>query len=148
MNETQESKNATLINTSLEHVAERVTDLTPTVYARYFERYPEARALFGHDDDDELKGDMLSRLIVQIMDYAEGRANPEIIVSWASDHIAYGVSLEMFPAMFDSLEETLREVAGDAWTPAVGEAWQAQFDGLLALIEAAFRRFAPGSLAA
>ncbi len=146
MNDTLQNEHAMLITTSLEHVAERVTDLTPMVYARYFARYPEARALFGHDDDNELKGDMLSRLIVQIMDYAEGRANPEIIVSWASDHIAYGVSLGMFPAMFESLEETLREAAGEAWTPNVERAWQAQFDGLLGLIEAAFRRFAPGNL--
>lgn len=148
MTEIQLNKNAALIHSSLEHIAERVTDLTPQVYARYFARHPEARVLFGHDDDDDLKGDMLSRLIMQIMDYAEGRANPEIIVSWASDHVAYGVSLAMFPAMFESLEETLSEAAGEAWTTEVSCAWQAQFDGLLALIEAAFRRFAPGNLAA
>lgn len=137
--------NAALINASLEHVAEQITDLTPQVYARYFARHPEAKALFGNDDDDSLKGDMLSRLIVQIMDYAEGRANPDIIVSWASDHVAYGVSLAMFPAMFQSLEETLREAAGAAWTDAVHEAWREQFDGLLALIKQAFDRFAPTS---
>src|SRR6185369_11832106 len=68
MTEIQQNKNAALIHSSLEHVAERVTDLTPQVYARYFARHPEARVLFGHDDDDDLKGDMLSRLIIQIMD--------------------------------------------------------------------------------
>lgn len=140
--------NAALIHSSLEHIAERISDITPAVYARYFARQPDARALFGNDDCDELKGDMLSRLIVQIMEYAEGRANPEIIVSWAADHVAYGVSMSMFPAMFESLEETLREIAGEAWTPEVGYAWREQFDGLLELIEAAFRRFAPGSLMA
>jgi hemoglobin-like flavoprotein len=76
------------------------------------------------------------------MDYAEGRANSEIIASWASDHIAYGVSLEMFPAMFDSLEESLRELVGEAaWTPALQDAWRFQFDGLLAIIETVFQRF-------
>lgn len=146
MTATPENTNAALIHASLEHIAERTDDLTPQVYARYFAHHPEARELFGHDDDNSLKGDMLSRLIVQIMDYAEGRANADIIVSWASDHIGYGVKFAMFPTMFASLEETLRELAGEAWTADVHQAWQAQFDGLLALIEAAFRRFAPDSL--
>lgn len=140
--------NAALIHASLEHIAERIDDLTPAVYARYFVRHPDARALFGHDDDDSLKGDMLSRLIVQIMDFAEGRTHPDIIVSWASDHIAYGVKLSMFPTMFEALEDTLRDVAGAVWTDEVHQAWKAQFDGLLALIEAAFRRFAPDSFTA
>lgn len=133
---------ALLINDSLEQLSEFNTDLTPLVYKCFFRRYPEARELFGHDENDSLKGDMLSRLIVQIMDCAEGRANSEIIASWASDHIAYGVKFEMFPAMFDSLEEALRELLGDeSWTPSLQEAWQFQFGGLLAIVEAAFQRF-------
>ncbi len=136
--------NAALIHASLEHVAAHVTDITPQVYARYFSLHPESRALFGNDDDDALKGEMLSKLIVQIMEYAEGRSNADIIVSWASDHLAYGVSLSMFPSMFESVRETLREAAGPAWSDAVDQAWSAQFDGLLALIESAYRRFSPG----
>ena len=138
------NRNAALINASLEHVAEKVADLTPLVYARYFVRHPEARALFGNDDDDDLKGQMLSKLLLQIMDYAEGRTDPDIIVSWASDHLAYGVSLSMFPAMFESLEEVLRDAAGAAWTDDTSHAWRAQFDGLMALIESSYQRFDPG----
>ena len=137
----EDNKNAALINASLEHVAEKVTDLTPLVYARYFERHPEARELFGSDGFDDLKGEMLSKLLVQIMDYAEGRTHPDIIVSWASDHLAYGVSLSMFPAMFDSLEGVLSDVAGEAWTEETSKAWHAQFDGLMALIESSYKRF-------
>ena len=137
----EDNKNAALIDASLEHVAEKVTDLTPLVYARYFERHPEARTLFGSDDYDDLKGEMLSKLLVQIMDYAEGRTHPDIIVSWASDHLAYGVSLSMFPAMFDSLEGVLRDVAGEAWTEETSKAWHTQFDGLMALIESSYKRF-------
>ena len=137
------SKNAALIHQTLEYVAETVADLTPLVYARYFSIHPEARELFGNDDDDSLKGEMLSRLVLQIMEYAEGHSDPDIIVSWASDHMGYGVSLTMFPAMFKSVKETLIEAAGTTWTDQVDRAWEQQFDGLQALIEAAYRRFAP-----
>ena len=139
------NKNAELINASLEHAIESVSDLTPLVYARYFSLHPEARELFGNDSDDSLKGEMLSKLVLQIMEFAEGRSDPEIIVSWASDHLAYGVSLSMFPAMFTSVKETLREAVGAAWTDAVDQAWEEQFDGLLALITAAYKRFAPAT---
>ncbi len=136
-------KNAALINASLEHVAEKVADLTPQVYARYFARHPEARELFGNDDANILKGEMLAKLLMQIMDYAEGKTDPDLIISWAADHLGYGVSLSMFPAMFESLESVLREVAGDAWTEETTRAWRAQFDGLLALITDSYKRFDP-----
>lgn len=134
---------AALIHESLELIAERVTDLTPLVYARYFSHHPEAKDLFGNDSDDDLKGRMLSKLILQIMEYAEGRSNPDIIASWAVDHLSYGVGLSMFPAMFSCLGETLREAAGTAWTEETDAAWRDQFDNLMAHIQAAYQRFSP-----
>ena len=143
MTDTLKNKNAELVHASLEKIADRVTDITQQVYTAYFARHPDALVLFGSDDDNQLKGSMLSRLIIQILDYAEGSADPELIVSWASDHIGYGVKFSMFPAMFESIEEVLCDIAGDDWTPEVSSAWKAQFDGLLALIKSAFVRFAP-----
>ena len=132
---------AALIHHCLETLADEVASLSPTVYARFFQRQPQAEVLFGNDGEDLLKTDMLTRLLVQILEFAEGQANPELIVSWAADHAGYGVDLVMFPAMFDSLAETLREATGEAWTPAVERAWQIQFDGLLTLIRQAFRSY-------
>lgn len=135
--------NAALISQSLEQAAEHIDDLTPLVYARYFSYHPEASVLFGNDSDDSLKGEMLAKLVLQIMDYAEGRSDPDIIVSWASDHMGYGVPLAMFPAMFRSVKETLIEAVDTAWTQEVDLAWEQQFDGLLFLIDQAYQRFAP-----
>ncbi|HEX5804880.1 MAG TPA: globin [Macromonas sp.] len=136
---------AALIHHSLEQAIGQVEDLVPHVYARYFALHPEARALFGSDDDDALKGEMLSKLVLQIMDFAEGRARADLIVSWASDHLAYGVSLHMFPTMFACVRDTLREAAGAHWTAEVDRAWAAQFTGLMTLITAAYQRFVPAS---
>lgn len=135
---------AALIHASLEQAAARSDDITPAVYARYFATHPEALPLFGDDADNALKGDMLARLIQQIMDFAEGRSDPDLIVSWASDHIGYGVPLAMFPGMFASIKQAMREVAADAWNEAVDAAWEAQFAGLLALIGTAYQRFGSG----
>jgi hypothetical protein len=74
---------AGLIHRSLEHIAEQAPDLTPLVYRRYFSRHPEARELFGNDSGDCLKGEMLTKIILQIMEYTEGRSDPDLIASWA-----------------------------------------------------------------
>lgn len=133
--------NAELIQHSLEQAVANVEDLVPHVYRRFFAVHPEARELFGHDDDDAIKGPMLTKLVMQIVDYAEGHAMPDLIVSWASDHIAYGVGLHMFPTMFECVRDTLREAAGPDWTDEVDAAWKVQFEGLMVLISTAYQRF-------
>jgi hemoglobin-like flavoprotein len=48
-------------------------------------------------------------------------------------HDGYGVPPEIFPLFFEVVAETLREAAGEAWTPDMTAAWE----GLLS----DFRRF-------
>ena len=123
------------IERSLEVAAERGGDLTPAVYARLFARHPEMEAQFVRDTNGAVRGEMLQRVFEMVFDYigegayAEGMIRNEVVT-----HDGYGVPPDVFPLFFDAVADTLREAAGEDWTPAMTCAW----DQLLT----DFRRFA------
>ena len=120
---------------SLEIAAERGGDLAPAVYARLFARHPEMEAQFVRDTTGAVRGEMLARVFEMVLDYigegayAEGMIRNEVVT-----HDGYGVPPAIFPLFFEVVAETLRDAAGEAWTPEMAGAW----DALLA----DFRRFA------
>jgi hemoglobin-like flavoprotein len=123
------------IERSLEIAGERGGDLAPAVYARLFARHPEMEAQFVRDTTGAVRGEMLARVFEMVLDYigegayAEGMIRNEVVT-----HDGYGVPPNIFPLFFEVVAETLRETAGEDWTPGMTAAW----DGLLA----DFRRFA------
>jgi hemoglobin-like flavoprotein len=125
---------AAAIEQSLELAAERGGDLAPAVYARLFARHPEMEAQFVRDTTGAVRGEMLARVFEMVLDYigddayAAGMIRNEVVT-----HDGYGVPPDIFPLFFDVVAETLRETAGEAWTPDMTTAW----DGLLT----DFRRF-------
>ena len=126
---------AETIERSLEVAAERGGDLAPAVYARLFNLHPEIEAQFVRDTTGAVRGEMLARVFEMVLDYigddayAAGMIRNEVVT-----HDGYGVPPDVFPLFFEVVAETLRETAGEAWTPDMAAAW----DGLLA----DFRRFA------
>jgi hemoglobin-like flavoprotein len=112
------------IEESLELAAERAGDLTPLVFARLFSRHPEMEAQFVRDVSGAVKGEMLAKVFEMVLDYvgagayAAGMIRNEVVT-----HDGYGVPPEVFPLFFDATAETLREAAGEAWTPAMERSW-------------------------
>lgn len=111
---------------SLDLAAERAGDLTPLVFARLFVRHPEMEAQFVRDTSGAVKGEMLAKVFEMVLDYvgagayAAGMIRNEVVT-----HDGYGVPPDVFPLFFDVTAETLREVVGEAWTPAMASGWDA-----------------------
>lgn len=115
----------TLIEESLEHLAERAGDPTKAVYARLFALCPETEALFVRDADGAVKGEMLAKMIECALDLAGPNAYAaNFIACEIVNHDGVGVSREVFPRFFEVAAETFAELMGPDWTPAYAAAWR------------------------
>ena len=113
------------IERSFELAAARCDDLTPLVYRRLFDAYPEARTMFRTEGSELVKGSMLALTIDAILDFAGERTGHfRLIISELSSHEAYGTSRELFIAFFGIIARTLREVIGDDWSDDIDAAWR------------------------
>jgi hemoglobin-like flavoprotein len=122
---------ADLINETLEIAAERAGDLTPLVYARLFAAHPEMEAQFVRDTDGSVKGEMLARAFEAILDFIGDRAYAaQMIQCEVVTHDGYGVPPEVFGRFFEVVADTLRAVLGEAWTPAMEDAWAGLLEDL------------------
>lgn len=112
------------IERSFEIAAGRCEDLTPLVYRRLFDEYPEARTMFRTEGSELVKGSMLALTIDAILDFAGERTGHfRLITSEVSSHDAYGTPREMFLAFFAIIAATLRELAGSDWSDEIDSAW-------------------------
>lgn len=113
------------IERSFELAATRCADLTPLVYRRLFETYPEARTMFRTEGSELVKGSMLALTIDAILDFAGERSGHfRLITSEVSSHDAYGTSRELFVAFFGIIAATLREVIEPDWSDEIASAWR------------------------
>jgi hemoglobin-like flavoprotein len=115
-----------LVEQSFELAAQHCGDITPRVYEKLFEKYPEMLPLFARDTNGNVRGEMLTRTIEAIFDYigpnsyAENFLRCEVVT-----HAGYDVPPEIFSKFFDVLAETLRDILGSSWSPAMAREWRA-----------------------
>lgn len=122
-----------LIELSFERAASRCADLTPLVYQRLFTEHPETQAMFRWQGSALVKGSMLALTIEAILDFAgERRGQFRLIACEVVSHDGYGTPRELFITFFAVIRDTLRELLGEQWSPAIGQAW----DTLLIEIDA------------
>ena len=109
---------------SLELLAERDIDPTRAVYARLFARYPEMEALFVRDQKFIVRGQMVQMVMENFLDYATDRTfGLPMIQAERVNHVNLGVPNEVFGIFFGVIRETIAELLGDGWTPAMAQAW-------------------------
>ncbi|CAH0495427.1 globin [Novosphingobium sp. CECT 9465] len=120
---------AALLERSFEVAAERGGDITPLVFARFFEIAPKAEALFQLDTlDPQARGRMLAEMLTMLVDQArgEGYVGPTL-ATIAADHVAYGVEdFSLYEAWLDALTDVVRDLNAAGWTPEIAAAWQRQ----------------------
>jgi len=117
---------ASLIERTLEIAAELEADLTPRVYAKLFAAHPDMEALFVRDTNGAVRGEMLARVFEMILDFIDRRAYAaQMIQCEVVTHEGYGVPPEVFGVFFVTVADTLREIVGAEWTPAIDAAWRA-----------------------
>jgi hemoglobin-like flavoprotein len=124
---------ADAISAVLEFVAGR-GDITGAVYDNFLRRCPEGLPVM-EPISPVVRGRMLGEILYAFMHRpAAGAVVDRYMAEEAVTHAPFGVTLPMYRALLDALQETVADCAGAAWTPACAQAWQRQADAMLAAV--------------
>lgn len=130
------SLNVPLLRSSFELVVERQPQLTHRFYEILFERYPQAKPLFGRNSS-AAQEKMLTDALVAVMDHLEDAPwLTTTLKGLGAKHAGYGVTTEMYGWVGASLLATLAEVAKSDWTPALATAWTDAYGAIAGLMQA------------
>jgi len=119
----------TLVQDSFAKVAPISEQAAVIFYDRLFDVAPQVKAMFPVDMTEQRKKLMTTLAVV-----VNGLSKLESILPAASAlaqrHVAYGAKPEHYPVVGSALLWTLEKGLGDAWTPAVADAWTAAYGTL------------------
>ena len=123
-------------------VAERQPRFARRFYQVLFERYPEARPLFGRRSQ-EAQERMLTQALVAVMDLLDDTASlGQTLEGLGARHSSYGVTDIMYPWVGEALLVTLAEVAGTDWSPALESEWSRAYGFIAAAMQEGARKAA------
>jgi len=129
-----------LLRSSFETIVERQPLLTKRFYEILFQRYPQARSLFGRRSL-EAQEQMLTRALVAVMDHLDDAAwFTGTLEALGAKHAGYGVTDAMYDWVGDALLATLAEVAGDDWSPALAAEWAGAYGAIAATMQSGARK--------
>ena len=121
---------AGLITRSLERASELHGDLTNAIYERLFRRRPEFEALFVLDRSGVIRGSMLAHIFDALMDLEGPHAYG--LQFFQAERVnresALGVSAADYADFLVIVRDTVRDLLGAEWTPAVDAAWRNALD--------------------
>jgi hemoglobin-like flavoprotein len=123
------------LRSSFDLVVSREPELTLRFYEILFDRYPQARPLFGRNSRAN-QAEMLQSALVAVLDHLEDASWLKgTLTSMGRKHVEYGVTEEMYDWVGASLLATLAEIAGTAWTPKLEAAWTDAFGAIAGLMK-------------
>lgn len=108
------------VEASLEQAAE-AGDPVPAVYARWFERDPQAAAVMDYVDP-VTRGRMIAGVLeLLLLDDVEERE--AYLAFELANHRAYGARPGMYDSLLDAVRDVVREACGEDWDAARDRAW-------------------------
>jgi NAD(P)H-flavin reductase/hemoglobin-like flavoprotein len=111
---------------SLEVVAPVAPQLVAFFYETLFADNPRLRALFPDQMDDQRER-LLAALLAVVYDADRPAELVERLQQLGRDHRKYGVRPAHYASVGRALIAALSRFAGEAWTPAVEQAWLARY---------------------
>jgi hemoglobin-like flavoprotein len=109
---------------SLELIVARHGDPVDAIYRRLFAVRPEVERLFVMDRQGLARGNMLAVFFDAVMDVERGGSyGLNLLAAERTTHDALGVDRQAYAAFFGVVRDTVRELSGDGWTPAMEAAW-------------------------
>ncbi len=128
------SLNTDVLRSSFALVVERNPAVVARFYEIFFERYPQVKPLFGQRNTAQTQQKMLTEALVAVIDHLEDAPwLTEQLQAIGGKHVDYGVTDEMYDWVGECLLAALAEVAADAWTSEVEEAWVAAYGAIKSL---------------
>ena len=111
-----------LLRESLDLLAPVADDLIAAFYHRLLTDHPEVRPMFPAVLDGQRER-LLTAVVALVTHYDRPDTLLPAFAAMGQRHQRYGVRLEHYAAVGATLIGTLRDFAGEAWTPAYEGAW-------------------------
>ncbi|KAF0182075.1 MAG: globin [Hyphomonadaceae bacterium] len=109
---------------SLDWLSERDIDPAARIYAQVFAAHPEMERLFFSDRDGAIKANMIYRAFETVLDIdATNSYGTNFVGCEVVNHQNLGVAAAAFVSFYSIMRDVVRAELGDAWTPAMEEAW-------------------------
>ena len=115
--------NVELLEASFKLVAPQGEALVTRFYERLFEKYPAVKPLFKNASINEQKKKLLASLVLVIQNLRHPEKLTSALQAMGARHVGYGVKPAHYDAVGENLLSVLGEIAGEAWTPEVSQAW-------------------------
>jgi hemoglobin-like flavoprotein len=126
--------NVELLRSSFALVAETNPNFVARFYEILFDRYPQAKPLFGRNSSAK-QAEMLTGALVAVVDHLEDA--PWLVSTLGGlgvKHVEYGVTREMYDWVGASLLAALAEVAGPAWNKELEGAWAEAYGAIVSMM--------------
>lgn len=117
------SLNVELLEQSFAAVAPHGERLTDVFYRNLFIDFPQVRPLFEGKDMASQKQKLLASLKLVVNNLRRPEELVPALESLGERHIEYGAEAAHYPAVGATLLKSLAEIAGDAWTSELTDAW-------------------------
>ena len=110
------TREAALIERTLERIAGAVGDITPQVYEAFFAVHPQTRELFG-GAFTMARGHMLNEVFMTLIDQANGKPYVGVLIEGTvRDHDSKGVGdLVFYRDFLAAMQRAIGEALGDDW---------------------------------
>ena len=111
-----------VISESLSLCDDRVGDITPLVYQRFFEIDASAASLMEYSDE-HMRGRMFASVLELFL--SDDPFENDGFLAWELDnHVtAYSVTKGMYESLFRAFIEVVKETLGEAWSTDFEGAW-------------------------
>ena len=113
----------TILEDSFALLADQADDLVDRFYERLFEKYPEVHPLFSNVDMGDQKKKLLASLSLVVNNLRKPDVLTDALQQLGKRHQAYGAIEAHYPAVQENLLAVMQEMAGDAWTDQIHNAW-------------------------
>jgi hemoglobin-like flavoprotein len=111
-----------LLQESLGLIAPVANDVIKAFYDQLFLDYPQVRPMFPAVMDLQRER-LLKAIIALVTHYDRPEQLTPALTAMGRNHVGYGVQLEHFTAVGETLLATLRKFAGPAWNADYEGAW-------------------------
>ena len=116
-------------------VAVQETALARRFYEIFFERYPSVRAMFGRHSQAQQE-QMLTQALAAVVEHADDAPwLASTLHALGAKHVGYGVEPKMYDWVGECLLAALADVAGDAFTPRVRDAWATAYGAIAGIMQ-------------
>jgi hemoglobin-like flavoprotein len=112
-----------ILETSFDLIAPRGEELVDTFYTRLFETAPGVKPLFANTDLRKQKSMLLATLVLLRKSLRDLEAITPKLRQLGARHVAYGALPEHYPIVAEVLLASMAEIAGDAWSEEIADAW-------------------------